>query len=275
MYSILYIERGASCHSNLSHLLNLFSATLSTHFPKRQLVIYKGTGGFEQHTHARTQTHTHYKPPRLVCMLYRWQCFRRGIESCPVLRASAARPSRCGASWRFSTSPLRLTDELSAYVCVSPARPESDGGARPESVHPSVGENSPAPRVLAGHSAVSVRLPRREGKGSGPGLHGDVRRQQLHQLLQSVQLKVIWIQQRAPTHSGAQWSCLAAIVQSGEGLRGLNCQMHPAYTGASCVAYLLACCELHVSVWKKWTVSFNKHIICYLVSPAKLTLAKR
>lgn len=35
-----------------------------------------------------------------------------------------------------------VSGELAAYVCVSPARPESDGGARPESVHPSVGKNS-------------------------------------------------------------------------------------------------------------------------------------
>lgn len=42
----------------------------------------------------------------------------------------------------LSTSQFCLAGELAAYVCVSPARPESDGGARPESVHPSVGKNS-------------------------------------------------------------------------------------------------------------------------------------
>lgn len=76
-------------------------------------------------------------------------------------------------------------------MCVSPARPGRDGGARPESVHPSLGENSQAARVPAGHPAVSVRVPRRAGEGSGSGVSGDVRLEHLHQLFQSVQLKVI------------------------------------------------------------------------------------
>lgn len=95
---------------------------------------------------------------------------------------------------RPDASPRRTsypTVALAAYVCVSPARPESDGGARPESVHPSVGENSQACRVPSGHSIVFICFSRREGKGSGSQLSGRVRHQQLHQLFESVQLKVI------------------------------------------------------------------------------------
>lgn len=100
-----------------------------------------------------------------------------------------------------STSQLCLAGELAASVCVSPARPESDGGARPESVHPSVGKNSQVSRLPPGHTALPICLSRREGKGPGSELRGDVRRQQLHQLFKSVQLKVIWIQQRAPNEA--------------------------------------------------------------------------
>lgn len=69
---------------------------------------------------------------------------------------------------RFHVSAL--SRELAAYVCVSPARPESDGGARPESVHPSVGKNSQASSLPAGHTALSLCFSRREGKGPGPEL---------------------------------------------------------------------------------------------------------
>lgn len=77
------------------------------------------------------------------------------------------------------------------FVCVSPARPESDGGARPESIHPSVGENSTAPGLPVGHPAVSIRFSRGAGEGPGSELQGGVRCEQLHQLFESLHFKVI------------------------------------------------------------------------------------
>lgn len=68
------------------------------------------------------------------------------------------------------TSLPCVASELAAYVCVSPARPESDGGARPESVHPSVGKNSQGSRVPPGHTAVCICLSRGEGTCSGSEL---------------------------------------------------------------------------------------------------------
>lgn len=75
-------------------------------------------------------------------------------------------------------------------MCASKAG-KKHGGARLESVHPSMGKNSQVSRLPAGNTAVRIRVSRGKGKIPGCELPGHVRPEQLHKLFQSVRLKVI------------------------------------------------------------------------------------
>lgn len=74
-------------------------------------------------------------------------------------------------------------------MCASKAG-KKHGGARLESVHPSMGKNSQVPRLPVRNTAVPVRVSRGKGEIARCELPGRVRPEQLHKLFQSVRLKV-------------------------------------------------------------------------------------
>jgi hypothetical protein len=61
----------------------------------------------------------------------------------------------------FSTSQVSSSVALRVRL----ERGRKDGGARPESVHPSMGKNSQAPCLRIGHIVVFIRLSCGNGKG--------------------------------------------------------------------------------------------------------------
>ncbi|KAK1787888.1 hypothetical protein P4O66_016368, partial [Electrophorus voltai] len=70
------------------------------------------------------------------------------------------------------------------------ARPGKNGGARLESVHPSMGENSQAPCLSIRNTAILICVSRGKGKIQGWELPGHVRLEQLYKLFQSLHLQV-------------------------------------------------------------------------------------
>lgn len=74
-------------------------------------------------------------------------------------------------------------------MCASKAG-KKHGGARLESVHPSMGKNSQVPRLPVRNTAVRLRVSCGKREISGCELSGHVRPEQLYKLFQSVRLKV-------------------------------------------------------------------------------------